>query len=142
MKRSQGSCGFRFIHNDNIFQLEVVSVMNSLLFVPFHPKIPPPGWKCPKQFKLWLESPWESSDSEDDSEREIDNILIMASQQYEEKERSEQHLLMTSQQYEEKDGRQNEEDELDIDNLLIMASQQYKAKERRQNDKLGIVKED
>ena len=65
----------------------------------------------------------------------------MASQQYEEKERSEQELLMTSQQYEEKDGRQNEEDELDIDNLLIMASQQYEAKERRQNDKLGILRE-
>ena len=42
--------------------------------------------------------------------------MIMVSQQYEEKERSEQELLMVLQQCKEKDRRQNEKDELDIDN--------------------------
>ena len=44
--------------------------MEMIRFVRFHPKIPPPGWKCPKRFKLGVGLPWESTDSEDDSERE------------------------------------------------------------------------
>ena len=131
--------------------------MDSIVFVPFRPKTPSPGWKCPKRFKLGLGSPWESSDSEEDSEREIDSLLIMASQQYEEKETSEQGLLIASQQYKEKDVRQEDELDFEIDNLLIMASQQYEEmeseqellmapqqyeeKERRKKDELGIVSE-
>lgn len=76
--------------------------------------------------------PWESCDSEDDNEREIHSLLIMALQKYKEKERSEQELLMVSKQYEENDrrhSRQSKKDEFDIDNLLIMVSLQYKQKE-------------
>ena len=74
--------------------------MENTRFVPFCPKTPPPAWKCPKRFKLGLGLPWESSDSEEnDSKREIDNLLIMVSQQYEEKERSKQKLVMVSQQH-------------------------------------------
>ena len=58
-------------------------------FVLYRPRTPPPGWKCPKQFKLGLGSPWESSDSEEDCEREIDELLLMASQQYEEQSEQE-----------------------------------------------------
>ena len=53
-------------------------------FLPFHPKTPPPGGKNLEQFKLGLGSFWESSDrEEDDSEKEIDSLLIIVLLQYE-----------------------------------------------------------
>ena len=80
--------------------------MENTRFIPFHPKMPPPGWKCLKRFKGLL---WESNDSEEsDSEREIDNLLIIALQQYKEKERSEQKLVMVSQQHEKIETRQKD----------------------------------
>ena len=65
---------------------------SKIKFVPYRPKTPPPGWKCPKRFKLGLGSPWESSDSEEDSETEMDELLLMVSQRYEESQRYEAKL--------------------------------------------------
>ena len=56
---------------------------SKIKFVPYCPKTPLPGWKCPKRFKLGLGFPWESSDNEEDSETEMDELLLMASQRYE-----------------------------------------------------------
>ena len=50
--------------------------MESIKLVPFCPKTPPPGWKCPKRLKLGVGSPWESSNSEDNSETEMDELLV------------------------------------------------------------------
>ena len=76
--------------------------------IPYHPKRPPPRWKCPKKFKLALGSPWESSDSEDD-DKKTDELLCIVTQQYEEqelkkqleKDNDDESFLMESQQYEE-----------------------------------------
>ena len=76
--------------------------------IPYHPKCPPPGWKCPKKFKLGLGSPWESSDSEDNGDSEL---FLLASQQYKEQAR---RTLM-----------EEETNKCDEDELLLMASQQY-----------------
>ena len=62
--------------------------MERIKFVLFHPKTPPSGWKCPKRFKLGLGSPWESSDREEDGEIEMDGLLLMASQCYEEQDKT------------------------------------------------------
>ena len=62
--------------------------MERIKFVLFRPKAPPPGWKCPKRFKLGLGPPWESSDSKEDSEIEMDELLLMASQRYEEQDKA------------------------------------------------------
>ena len=51
--------------------------MERIKFVLFHPKPPPPGWKCPKRFILGLGPAWESSDSKEDSEIEMDELLLM-----------------------------------------------------------------
>ena len=75
--------------------------------IPYRPKRPP-GWKCPKKFKLGLGLPWESSDSEDNSN---DELFRLASQRYEEQAR---RTLM-----------EEEANECDEDELLLMASQQY-----------------
>ena len=43
-----------------------------LKFKPFQPMKPPPGWKCPKRFKLGLGEPWESeSESSSDGETDV-----------------------------------------------------------------------
>ena len=34
------------------------------MFKLFEPMSPPPGWKCPKRFKLGLGEPWESEGSD------------------------------------------------------------------------------
>ena len=75
--------------------------------IPYSPKRPP-GWKCPKKFKLGLELPRESSDSEDNSN---DELFRLASQRYEEQAR---RTLM-----------EEEANKCDEDELLLMASQQY-----------------
>ena len=49
---------------------------------------PPPRWKYPRRFKLRLEPHWESSNSEEDSEMEMDELLLMASQCYEEQDKT------------------------------------------------------
>jgi len=56
--------------------------MKNVRLEPFHAKTPLPGWKCLKRFKLGLGSPWESSDSKEDSTKEINGLILMASQQY------------------------------------------------------------
>ena len=66
--------------------------MKNVRLEPFRPKIPPPGWKCPKSFKLGLGSPQESSDSEEDSKNEINELLLIASQQYESEEDSKNEI--------------------------------------------------
>jgi len=38
----------------------VLEMAGQLRFKPFKPMKPPPGWKCPKRFKLGLGEPWES----------------------------------------------------------------------------------
>ena len=44
-----------------------------LKFKPFQPMKPPPGWKCPKRFKLGLGEPWESeSESSSDGETDVE----------------------------------------------------------------------
>ena len=48
--------------------------MERIKFVLFRPKALPLGWKCPKRFKLGLGLPWESSDSKEDSEIEMDEL--------------------------------------------------------------------
>ena len=48
----------------------------------FRPLTPPPGWKCPKRFRLGVGRGWEGSSDSDDEE--TDELLLMASQQYEE----------------------------------------------------------
>ena len=35
------------------------------MFKLVEPMSPPPGWKCPKHFKLGLGDPWESEGSDD-----------------------------------------------------------------------------
>ena len=52
--------------------------MERIKLVPFHLKTPP-RWKCPEGFKLGLRPPWESSDSEEESVREMDELLMMLS---------------------------------------------------------------
>ena len=120
---------------------------SKIKFVPYRPKTPPPGWKCPKRFKLGLGSPWESSDSEEDSETEMDELLLMASQRYEESQCCEAKLdkqngsvntrksdwtlqetknivlktpFLQCEQHSDEKGLTAE-----IDELLLMASQQY-----------------
>ena len=46
-----------------------------VLFKLYEPKTPPPGWKCPKRFKLGLGEPWESEGS-DDSETDTDKVVL------------------------------------------------------------------
>jgi len=60
-------------------------MVEKIKLIPYRPKHPPPGWKCPKKFKLGLGSPWESSDSED-NDKEADELFCIATQQYEEQE--------------------------------------------------------
>ena len=67
--------------------------MERIKFVLFHPKAPPPGWKCPKTFKLGLGPPWESSDSEEDSGIEMDELLLMALQRYEEQDKTQNGIV-------------------------------------------------
>ena len=67
--------------------------MERIKFVLFCPKAPPPGWKCPKTFKLGLGPPWESSDREEDSEIEMDELLLMASQCYEEQDKTQNGIV-------------------------------------------------
>ena len=77
-----------------------------LIFKLFQPKSPPPGWKCPKRFKLGLGEPWESEGSDTDAEEvvirkeindetkqeendetlldETDKLLLLASQKFDE----------------------------------------------------------
>ena len=44
-----------------------------LKFKLFQPMKPPPGWKCPKRFKLGLGEPWESeSESNSDGETDVE----------------------------------------------------------------------
>ena len=124
--------------------------MERIKFVLFRPKAPPPGWKCPKRFKLGLGPPWESSDSEEDSEIEMDELLLMASQRYEEQDKrrngivdkrnahcvpkeTKRNALETFILECEKDYEQVVTTE--IDGLLLMASQQYE----EQNGQKGVL---
>ena len=114
--------------------------MERIKFVLFRPKAPPLEWKCPKRFKLGLGLPWESSDSKEDSEIEMDKLLLMASQCYEEQDKTQNgiadkcnahckpketktNVLKTSILECEKDHEQVATTE--INGLLLMVSQQY-----------------
>ena len=102
--------------------------MKKVMFVILRPRTPLSGWKCLKRFKLELGPPWESSDSgEEDSEREIDEILLRASQQYEEKSAKRLKLGLRSS-YDSSDSKGDSERV--IDEILLMASQQYEEQER------------
>ena len=48
---------------------------------------------APKRFKLELGPPWESSDSKEDSEIEMDELLLMASQRYEEQDKTQNSIV-------------------------------------------------
>ena len=56
-----------------------------LKFKPFKPMKPPPGWKCPKRFKLGLGEPWESEpESSSDGETDVEvrtKVQTVVSQQ-------------------------------------------------------------
>ena len=130
--------------------------MERIKFVLFHPKAPPQGWKCPKRFKLGLGPPWESSDSEEDSEIEMDELLLMASQRYEEQDKTrngivdkrnthcvpketKRNVLETFILECEKDREQVVTTE--IDGLLLMASQQYE-EQNRQKGVLQVLQDE
>ena len=42
------------------------------MFKLFEPMSPPPGWKCPKRFKLGLGEPWESEESDDSNTEKVE----------------------------------------------------------------------
>ena len=56
--------------------LHVNRTMESIKLVLFCPKTPSPEWKFPKRLKLGVGSSWEGSNSEDDSETEMDELLV------------------------------------------------------------------
>ena len=124
--------------------------MERIKFVLFRPKTPPPGWKCTKRFKLGLGPPWESSDSKEDSEIEMDELLVMALQCYKEQDKTQngivdkrnahcvpketkRNVLKTSILECEKDHEKVATTE--INGLLLMALQQYE----EQNGQKGIL---
>jgi len=48
-------------------------MVGQLMFKLFKSMKPPPGWKCPKRFKLGLGEPWESkSESGSDGEADVE----------------------------------------------------------------------
>ena len=88
----------------------------------------PPGWKCPKLCKLGLGLPWESSDSgEEDSKRETDELLLRASQQYDEKSAKRFKLELESSY--DSSGSKGDSKRV-INKILLMESQQYEEQER------------
>ena len=90
--------------------------------------MPPPGWKCPKRFKLGLEEPWQSeysSNSETDQkvthvyveDDEIDDIILLVSQNSWEIDCSSDSETDEARVYYKDDG-------VD-DDILLLASQQF-----------------
>jgi len=89
----------------------------------FRPLTPPPGWKCPKRFRLGVGRGWEgSSDSDDEETNEL--LLLMASQQYEEQAQTQDSASFdVAAQRNGQFSSDNEEEE--SDEFLLMASQEY-----------------
>ena len=88
----------------------------------FCPLTPPPGWKCPKRFRLGVGRGWEGSSDSDDEE--LDELLLMASQQYEKQAQTQESASFDV--VPQRNGQffsDNKEEE--SDELLLIASQEY-----------------
>ena len=141
------------------------------MFKLFEPMSPPPGWKCPKRFKLGLGEPWESegsSDSDTDigkvamhseettqisknvtirtncndiTERkrqeknwnskasldETDELLLLASQNFEATQRKTTEIRKNSEEENDKTGTERQTLLDETDTLLLLASQKFEA---------------
>jgi len=53
----------------------MVDTCGKVMFKLFEPMSPPPGWKCPKRFKLGLGEPWKSKGS-NDSDTDTDKLVL------------------------------------------------------------------
>ena len=110
-----------------------------VLFKLFEPKTPPPGWKCPKWFKLGLEEPWESEGS-DDSETDTDEVVLR-------KETTEMRMESTegkncNDETKHQRTKWNDETLLDeTDTLLLLASQKFEAEYACNNHDVRLVKD-
>ena len=108
--------------------------MEMIRFVRFHPKTPPPGWKCPKRFKLGVGLPWESTDSKDDSERETsERIRFCPTNALRGWKCPKRFKLGVRPPWESDDSKGNSETEMD--ELLLMVPQQCE----EQDEQNGIV---
>ena len=67
MAHAHSNCGI--IIRTNILKCRVHKESQCLSYLNLSP---PPGWKCPKRFKLGLGEPWESEESDDSNTEKVE----------------------------------------------------------------------
>ena len=122
----------------------MVGTCDRVMFKLFEPMTPPPGWKCPKRFKLGLGEPWESEGS-NDSDTDTDEVVLRKETTETRKETTEMrnnHAEMgTNCNDETKQQGTNWNDETlfdETDRLLLLASQKFEAEYVCNNDDAKI----
>ena len=102
------------------------------MFKLFEPMSPPPGWKCPKRFKLGLGEPWESEGSSD-SDTDTGKVVMHS----EEPTPIRKKLTIRTNcsditERKRQDTNWNSKASLDkTDELLLLASQNFEASQRK-----------